>query len=73
MEDALWVRAKAEGLLGQWHMPAGEGGRGFRLMACDRHVAGDAALEERAVRLIPTTERCPVCQDVYTARVRNAG
>ena len=71
MEDAPWIRAKAEGFLGQWHMPAGEGVRGLVLAACDTTFSGDADFEQREVRLIPANERCPVCQGVLAARVRN--
>ena len=71
MEDAPWIRAKADGLLGQFHMPAGDGVRGMRLTACDRTFSGDTDLEERIVRLVPGNERCYVCQGVYVAREQN--
>ena len=51
-------------------MPAGEGVEGLRLMACDRPFSTDVDLEERAVRMVPTNERCVVCQGVYAARER---
>ena len=52
-------------------MPAGEGVGGRVLTACDSTISSDVHLEEREVRLIPANERCPVCQDVYAARMRN--
>ncbi len=71
MEDAPWVRAKAEGLLGQWHMPAGDGVQGLLLCACNRTFNGDTDLEHREVRLVPANERCPVCQGVLAARAQS--
>ena len=71
VEDAPWIRARAEGLLGQWHMPAGEGVGGLLLTACDRTFGGDTDLEQREVRLVPANERCPLCQSVHVAREPN--
>ena len=75
MEDAPWVRTKdsTEGLLGQWHMPAGEGADGSLLTACDISFSSQDHLEERIVRLVPSNERCPVCQAVYAVRQQNPG
>ena len=67
MEDAPWIRAKIDGPLGQWHMPAGETGAGV-LTACDRPLGEGAQIEERSVRVIPRNERRPVCQGVLAAR-----
>ena len=71
--DAPWIRARLEGFLGQWHMPAGEGVRGWILAACDRTFSADTDLEEGEVRVIPANERCPVCQGIHAARMRNGG
>ena len=68
-DDAPWVRAKSEGLLGRWHMPAGHGPRGV-LTACDTTFPGE--LEERSEDSIRLNERCPICQDVHAATTRNA-
>lgn len=73
VEDAPWIRAKAEGFLGQWHMPAGEGVGATTLTACDRTFGADTDLEEREVRLIPSNERCSTCQGVHVARAGNPG
>jgi hypothetical protein len=70
VEEAPWVRSTAEGLLGQWHMPAGRGGGGV-LSACDRTFSDHAQLEERSVGTIPPDERCPVCQGVQVATERS--
>ena len=69
MEDAPWFRAKADGFLGVWHMPAGETRRGV-LAACDRPFADGEGLEEKPVDTIPLNERCPVCEGVHAARDR---
>ena len=73
VEDAPWIRARLEGLLGQWHMPAGEGVRGLLLCACDRTFNAHTDLDEREVQLIPANARCVVCQRVYAARERSPG
>jgi ribosomal protein L2 len=67
MEDAPWIRAKVDGLLGKWHMPAGTL-RGGVLTACDHPFSAGEALEERAVEAVPANERCHVCQGLYAAR-----
>jgi hypothetical protein len=69
MDDAPWIRAKADGLLGQWHMPAGTL-RGGVLTACDHPFPADESLEERAVEAVPANERCYACQSLYAARER---
>lgn len=68
-DEPPWIRPRKEGLLGKWHMPAGEL-RGGVLTACDRPFPADEQLEKRMVRQIPVVERCSVCQDVETARAR---
>ena len=70
VENAAWIRARAEGLLGQWHMPAGRSPAGI-LAACDRTFPDDDQLEERSVGMIADNERCPVCQGVHAAAERN--
>jgi len=50
-------------------MPVG-GGAAFVLTACDRRLIEDVV--ERDVKVIPESERCPVCQGVYRARERGA-
>ena len=67
VRDEPWIKQASEGLLGQWHMPAGEGS-GFILAACDSRFETDVRLDRRDVGRIPASERCPVCQDVYRAR-----
>ena len=66
-----WFRPKAEGLLGQWHMRAGETPTGIVLAACDRTFQSDEALEERQVGQVPVNERCDACQGVHAATERN--
>lgn len=68
--DSPWIRPKAEGLLGRWHMPAGHTRTGV-LAACDRMFRDGDELEERSVGMIPAFERCPVCQAVHAATERN--
>ena len=66
IDDPQWIRPKAEGSLGPWHMPAGHGPHGI-LTACDRTLSGEAELEERPEDAIQLDERCPVCQEVHAA------
>ena len=70
MEEAPWFRAKLEGMLGQWHMPAGTGPAGV-LSACDQTFSDDAELEKQSVGTIPIDERCPVCEGVQEATERS--
>jgi hypothetical protein len=70
-DNTPWIHVKAEGLLGQWHMPAGHSTRGLVLVACDQTFTPELRLEERAVGLIPANERCPVCQGLHAATQRN--
>jgi cytochrome c-type biogenesis protein CcmH/NrfF len=70
VEEAPWIRAKADGFLGLWHMRAGDSKVGV-LAACDRTFPNDTQIEERAVGLIPANERCPVCQGVQVAAERS--
>ena len=72
-EAAPWIRGRTEGLLSQWHMPAGEGMGGLVLCACDTTFSPDAQLDKRLVGSIRLDERCPVCQGVHAVRVRNPG
>ena len=67
VRDEPWIKQAGEGLLGQWHMPAGEGA-GFILAACDNRFDTDVRLDRREVGRIPASERCAVCQEVYRAR-----
>jgi hypothetical protein len=69
-EDARWIRPKAEGSLGRWHMRAGHTRTGV-LAACDRMFPDAGELEERSEAVVPANERCPVCQGVHTATERN--
>jgi hypothetical protein len=71
MEETNWIRLKAEGSLGQWHMPAGRRVDGSTLCACDQILPSDADAEERAVHFVPANERCPICQGTYDAAARN--
>ena len=69
VEDAPWIRARADGFAGVWHMPAGETRVGA-LAACDRPFPDRSGLEEKPVRTIPLGERCQSCQEVHAARER---
>ena len=69
-DDAPWVRPKADGFLGWWHMPAGRGPAGV-LVACDRTFPDHAELEEQPASSIPANQRCPVCQGVHAAMERS--
>ncbi len=73
MEGSIpWFRPKVEGLLGQWHLRAGDTPSGLVLAACDRTFPADESLEERdEVRSIPANERCYVCQGVHAVTDRN--
>jgi hypothetical protein len=65
--EAAWIRARAEGPFGRWHMPAGDTTHRV-LTACDHLFSADNDLESRPVHTIPANERCPTCQRVHVAR-----
>ena len=69
-DDAPWVRPKADGFMGWWHMPAGRNPAGV-LVACDRTFHNDTELEEQRASSILANQRCAVCQGVHAATERN--